>query len=606
MVDAHSFLSSLLSLSAPTGRFGRHRCVLREWLPGARAAFVTGDFNGWSRSASPMRACTDADDGAAAGVFEYTFETPPAHLSRIKLHVIAADGRAFDRVPSRAEYVVVAPSSGTMDEVVWAPPEPYRWRHPRPGPRKGPLLIYEAHVGIASADPRVATYREFADNVLPRIAALGYNAVQLMAVAEHSYYASFGYQVTSFFAASSRSGTPDDLRHLCDTAHGLGLCVLMDLVHSHASRNVLDGLGEIDGSETAYFHAGARGYSQWNSRLFDYGKPATVEFLLSNIRFLLEQYRFDGFRFDAVGVMLYPEATGVLDQDAHRYLQLANLLIRRVAGEHAITLAEDVTGYPGTCRPVREGGLGFDYRMAMHLPIVWIHTASTFGDDEWPLSYVVTNLTRRAEPTVAYVECHDQSLVGDKTLACRLIGDAMYTNMSTLGEPCAAVDRGVALLKIIRVLTLALGGDAWLNFMGNEFGHPEWLDFPRSGNDHSFHFARRRWDLVDDPLLLYAALNRFDRALLAAAAPCMVGDWSDLAVDDATKVVSFVRNGRFVALNFDPTETRTVAVPRGRPKDLVLDTDAPEFGGCGRTVARDAAVQLAPRSGVVLRLQCAI
>lgn len=173
-------------------------------------------------------------------------------------------------------------------------------------PAHAGLRIYEAHVGMSSAEEKVNSYRDFADNVLPRIEALGYNCVQLMAIMEHAYYGSFGYHVTSFLAPSSRFGTPEDLKYLVDTAHGMGLLIIMDLVHSHAAKNVNDGINRFDGSDHQYFHAGARGnHDLWDSRLFDYSKLEVQRFLLSSARLFIEEFRFDGYRFDGVTSMMY-------------------------------------------------------------------------------------------------------------------------------------------------------------------------------------------------------------------------------------------------------------------------------------------------------------
>lgn len=195
--------------------------------------------------------------------------------------------------------------SPVYDARFWNPPQRYQFKNSRPK-KPASVRIYEAHVGISSPDPKVTTYKEFTHSVLPRIHRLGYNVIQLMAIMEHAYYASFGYQINSFFAASSRYGYPDELRELVDTAHGLGLTVLLDVVHSHASKNVLDGLNEFDGSDHHYFHGGQKGtHKLWDSRLFNYGHHEVLRFLLSNLRFWMEEYQFDGFRFDGVTSMIY-------------------------------------------------------------------------------------------------------------------------------------------------------------------------------------------------------------------------------------------------------------------------------------------------------------
>ena len=462
--------------------------VYREWAPGVEEAFLIGDFNAWDRRQCPMQ----RDE---FGV--WTAVLPSGAIkdgTRVKITMRRGE-QWFDRLPawiSRAEYDPIS----NLYEAVYVPKKPFEWKHAKPKVPES-LRIYEAHVGIASPEGKVASYQEFSADVVPRVKRLGYNCIQLMAVMEHAYYGSFGYQVTSFFAASSRYGAIEDLKELIDHAHSQGILVFLDIVHSHACKNVLDGLNEFDGTESCYFHAGDRGVHElWDSRLFDYGKPEVLRFLLSNLRWWLEEYQFDGFRFDGVSSMLYyhhgiaygfsgdyGEYFGpTVDWDAVVYLQLANRLVHSLGG---VSIAEDVSGMPLLSRPLSEGGLGFDYRLNMAVPDLWIKMLKEQRDEEWNMSHLVHTLTNRRwqERTIAYAESHDQALVGDKTIAFWLMEAAMYRDMTKQWGPTPVIDRGIALHKMIRLVTFALGGDSWLCFMGNEFGHPEWLDFPRAGNN---------------------------------------------------------------------------------------------------------------------------
>ncbi|MCQ2364667.1 MAG: alpha amylase C-terminal domain-containing protein [Akkermansia sp.] len=571
--------------------------VYREWAPGARGLRLIGDFNGWNRESHPMQP-TDT------GVWELRLPAEAlAHGQRVKVHVIGANSEGRDRVPAWIRYTEQDAQTYDYCGLVWAPEQPYTWRNTRWNPATvGTPFIYEAHVGMAGEEERVHSYREFADNVLPRVAALGYNVVQLMAVQEHPYYGSFGYHVSSFFAPCNRFGTPEDLKYLVDMAHGLGIAVLLDVVHSHAVKNVAEGLNDFDGSGGQYFKAGERDsrHPDWDSCLFDYGRDEVLEFLLSNLRWWLEEYHFDGFRFDGVTSMLYVHHghepftdlscyfNTMVNVDAVTYLQLAATLVQEVR-PGAFAIAEDMSGMPGLCRPVEEGGFGFTHRLAMGLPDYWIKLLKEKKDEEWSVGdmwYTLIN-RRYGESNIAYAESHDQALVGDKTIAFRLMDAEMYTHMSC-DLPSLVIDRGMALHKMIRLATLAAGGEGWLNFMGNEFGHPEWIDFPREGNGNSYKYCRRQWSLVDNGLLRYRFLNAFDAAMVAlakradipAAAPAQ-----PLNMDEENQVMAFERAGLLFVFNWSGERALpdyALHAPFAGEWRVVLDSDAAEFGGYAR------------------------
>lgn len=529
------------------------------------------------------------------------------HGSKVKISMIANGSGRIDRLPAWVTYVTQDLSvSPAYDAIFWNPSQKYQFKNAKPEKPKA-ARIYEAHVGISTPEPRVGTYKEFTRDTLPRIKRLGYNVVQLMAVMEHAYYASFGYQINSFFAASSRYGTPEELKELIDTAHGLEITVLLDVVHSHASKNVLDGLNEFDGSDSCYFHAGQRGRHQlWDSRLFDYGAYEVQRFLLSNLRFWMEEYQFDGFRFDGVTSMMYLHhgiATGFsggyheyfgpgVDLEGVAYLMVANEMLHKLY-PNVITIAEDVSGMPGTCVPIKDGGLGFDYRLAMAIPDLFIKLLKETADEDWDLGNLCFTLTNRrhGEPTVAYAESHDQCLVGDKTLAFWMMDAEMYTNMSTLSPLTPTIDRGMALHKLIRILVMSLGGEAYLNFEGNEFGHPEWLDFPRAGNNNSFAHARRQFNLPDDPNLRYRFLESFDAALMHLDARfnflCAPQAYISLK-HETDRVLCYERAGLLFIYNFHATRSYTdyrVGVQVPGTYSIVCDSDATQFGGHGRVSA---------------------
>jgi 1,4-alpha-glucan branching enzyme len=572
----------------------------REWAPEARSLHLVGDFNDWNRNATPLW----RDQWGIWSVFlpDDEFFLKLAHGTRVKVHVVGADGVELDRIPAYIRRVVQdPPDTPNFVGIYWNPPTPFEFRHDLPR-RKGGLRVYEAHVGMAQEEGKVGTFKEFTANILPRIASLHYNAIQLMAIQEHPYYGSFGYHVSNFFAVSSRFGTPEDLKELIDTAHALGLIVIMDLVHSHAVKNLNEGLNRFDGTDHQYFHAGPRGqHVAWDSLCFDYSKFEVQRFLLSNVRYWLEEFRFDGFRFDGVTSMLYLDHglgksfgsyddyfTLNTDGDAVAYLQLANVVAHAVKPS-AVTIAEDVSGMVGLARPVSEGGLGFDYRLAMGIPDYWIKLLKEKSDEQWNLNDIYHTLLNRRqhEKHIGYAESHDQALVGDKTLAFWLMDKEMYFSMSKLIQSLV-VDRGIALHKIIRLITFALGGEGYLNFMGNEFGHPEWIDFPREGNNWSYHHARRQWSLVDAEHLRYSGLNNFDRAMqLVDEQFNLLEDpfIEQLACHEDTKQLVFRRGPLVFAFNFHPTESYVglrIPVPDPRDYRVVLNTDSKQFEGFGR------------------------
>lgn len=535
------------------------------------------------------------------------------HNSRVKIRLQHPGGWWLDRIPAWITWATVEPGKmgAKYDGIFWNPPDDEKystWKYPRPTFEKNESLrIYESHVGMSSDKEEVASYRYFADNVIPRIKDLGYNAVQLMAIQEHAYYASFGYHITNPFAVSSRSGTPEDLKYLVDTAHKHGIHVLLDIVHSHISSNADDGLAGFDlgqGLGQNYFLQGDAGYHrQWDSKLLDYGCYETLRYLLSNVRFWLDEYNFDGFRFDGVSSMLYHHHgidvgfSGDYNEyfsmstniDAIVYLMLANKLTHDLVPS-AITIAEDVSGMPGLCRKVSEGGVGFDYRLGMGLPDFWIKMLKHVRDEDWSMSELVSTLCNRryTEKTVGYAESHDQALVGDQTIAFRLMGAEMYDGMSSLQPASDVIARGIALHKMIRLITMALGGEAYLNFMGNEFGHPEWIDFPREGNDWSYKHCRRQWDLVDSGHLRYSHLNAWDQDCLKMdslypfiASPIQ---WVTM-IDNERQVIVAERGQLLFVFNFNPFETfegLRIPVPEPGKYKVILDSDALHVGGMGR------------------------
>jgi 1,4-alpha-glucan branching enzyme len=582
--------------------FGLHKTpkewIFREYAPNATELYLIGDFNNWQQGPEYQL------QNIGNGVWEIKLPLRAMRHGDLYKLMMHWKGGFGERIPAWATRVVQDDYTKIFSAQVWEPSKPYKFKYKKFKPNCAPLLIYECHIGMAGEKEGISTYSEFRENVLPRIYKAGYNCIQIMAIQEHPYYGSFGYHVSNFFAASSRFGTPEELKELIDAAHGLGIAVIMDIVHSHSVKNTKEGLGLFDGTPYLYFHDGARReHPAWDSLCFDYGKNSVMHFLLSNCKFWLDQYHFDGFRFDGVTSMLYYSHglnenftsyddyfNGNQDGDAICYLTLANKTIHEF-NPNAITIAEDMSGMPGLAAKIEDGGVGFDYRLAMGIPDFWIKTIKEVQDQDWRVGHIFWELTnhRSDEHTINYVESHDQALVGDKTIIFRLIDSDMYWHMSKIvGGTTYMLDRGLALHKMIRLITASTINGGYLNFMGNEFGHPEWIDFPREGNGWSYKYARRQWHLVDDHDLKYHWLGDFDRELMELIrdvknfqATPIVQLWDKQ--DD--QVLAYQRKDLIFVFNFNPSQSFTdygIIVPKGAYK-AVLNTDSKEFGGFGQT-----------------------
>ncbi len=578
--------------------YGLHRdadgsWVFREWAPNASRIYLIGEFNNWRRTAAYSL------NPIGGGNWEIRLPAMFLHHQELYKLFIEWPGGGGERLPSYVRRVVQDPVTKVFCAQVWEPDEQYQWKSARPGARPHPL-IYECHIGMSSEEEKVATFEEFRVNVLPHIEALGYDTIQIMALQEHPYYGSFGYQVSNFYALSSRFGTPEEFKHLVDDAHARGIAVVMDIVHSHSVDNEAEGLSLFDGREDLYFYKGPQGrHPAWGSRCFDYGKSETKYFLLSNCKFWMEEYHLDGFRFDGVTSMLYwdhglgKDFVGYdnyfnagVDENAVTYLALAAMLVKELDPD-GITIAEDMSGMAGLAAPFEAGGLGFEFRMAMGVADHWIKWLKEKTDDQWSMGEIWWELTNKRgdEKTISYAECHDQALVGDKTLIFRLIDKEMYTSMN-IDSKSLVVDRGIALHKMIRLVTIATAGDGYLTFMGNEFGHPEWIDFPRAGNGWSYKYARRQWSLCKPDYLRYKYLMNFDSDMIH-----LFGKENLLAykpelirADEEKKVLIFRRKNYIFALDFNPSESFTgyaVEAPEG-DWELELDSDEKRYDGFSR------------------------
>lgn len=569
--------------------------VIRDWAPNATAIYLIGEFNNWQEQ--PEYALRSIGSG------NWELKLSPGKMTHNDLFAFSVhwSGGQGKRIPAWINRVVQDDHTKIFNAQVWAPKDAYQWKNPGFKRSSEAPLIYEAHIGMAGENERVHTYSEFRTDILPRIQKAGYNTIQFMAIPEHPYYGSFGYHVSSFFAPSSRFGTPEELKQLVDEAHGMGISVIIDLVHSHAVKNETEGLGKYDGTRWQFFHDGHKGeHPAWDSYCFNYGKPEVIHFLLSNIRYWLEEFKLDGFRFDGVTSMLYFDHglgkaftcyddyfNSGLDQEAFTYFIMANRLIHEI-NTNALSIAEEMSGLPGLATPYKDGGLGFDYRMAMGVPDFWIKTIKEIPDEHWDIGTIFHELTskRMDEKVVSYAESHDQALVGDKTIIFRLIDKEMYFSMRK-DQPNMEVERGIALHKMIRLATLSCAGGAYLNFMGNEFGHPEWIDFPREGNNWSYKHARRMWSLADNKDLRYQWLADFDREMITLVKKSKLIETPEVnwAHDHkGNQILAYTRGNYLFVFNFHPTQSFVdYGIPLSAEKyKIVLNTDEERFGGQNR------------------------
>ena len=586
----------ILGFSNAHEYFGLHRkndhWIFREWAPNATAIYLIGDFTEWELSDEFALSYGDKH-----GVWEIEIPIDIInHEDLFKLQIYWPGGSG-ERLPAYSRRVVQDPETYIFSAQVWEPLNSYEWKANKKEICNDRPLIYEAHIGMAQEEGKVGSYKEFEDKILPRIIKSGYNTIQLMGIMEHPYYGSFGYHVSNFFSPSSRFGTPDDLKKLIDACHKSKIRVIIDLIHSHSVKNEVEGLARFDGSTYQYFHSGARGYHDaWDSKCFDYGKPEVIHFLLSNIKYWMDEFKLDGFRFDGITSMLYHHRglgttfpdyhsyfDGNLDLDAFSYLALANKLIHSINNE-AITIAEDVSGLPGIGAPIEDGGCGFDYSLSMGSPDCWFYLTSEVPDEEWEMGYLFHKLTEKRpdEKVISYVESHDQAFVGGKTLIFQLIDKEMYFNMHASAKNIS-VDRGVALHKMARLATILSAGDGYLNFMGNEFGHPEWIDFPREGNNWTYHYARRQWSIRDDKNLKFHFLGNFDEALINLSKKENVLEYniSKQQIDEDNKIITFERGNLLICLNFHVKNSQ-LDYPinvSGIKYELILNSDNPKFGG---------------------------
>eukprot|EP00850_Spirogloea_muscicola_P015113 SM000113S24069 [mRNA] locus=s113:233195:240648:- [translate_table: standard] len=488
------------------------------------------------------------------------------HRDKFRVSLKTAEG-TLERVPSCATYVRPDnDGSGNWHAALWSPPprERHRWSHPSP-PKPRASRIYECHVGISGEDPKVATFKDFKQQVLPRIRSMGYNTVLLIGVPEHAEYSSMGRKVTNYFAVSSRLGTPDDFKDLVDTAHGLGLRVMLEIVHSYAAASEGHGLSLFDGKSDSFFYSGKRGFHRnTGTRIFNFADYTVLRFLISNLSWWVEEYRIDGFRFFSVPSMIYSHngtmssPSGVagyfdnaVDNNAINYLILANEMLHSLRPD-IVTIADDSTFYPGLCEPVSQGGLGFDFVSSPSN--FWAQLISSVPIINWNMQEIVEALVARrgTSDILASAEDFSQSINGQLPIIQLLM--SQEPEIGSDGDSPTHLVEILGVHKIIRMITLSLGGDAYLNFMGNEFGHPEAL-----------------------------MLCEEENGLLTGGTPEISH------VNNEFKVIAYMCGKMLFVFNFHPSqsyEEYRIRIAKGGVYELILDTDSPVYGGLGRLTAQ--------------------
>ncbi|KAI8557559.1 hypothetical protein RHMOL_Rhmol04G0020000 [Rhododendron molle] len=481
------------------------------------------------------------------------------HGSKYRVYFNTSDG-PLERVPAWAPYVVPDADGNQAFAVHWEPPPEYtyKWKHKHPEVPKS-LRIYECHVGISGLEPKIASFNDFTEKVLPYVKEAGYNVIQLIGLVEHKDYFTIGYRVTNLYAVSSRYGTPDDFKRLVDEAHGLGLLVFLDIVHSYSAADEMVGLSLFDGSNDCFFHTGKRGHHKfWGTRMFKYGDVDVLHFLLSNLNWWVVEYHIDGLQFHSLASMIYTHngfaslsgdmeeyCNQYVDKDALMYLILANEILHALHPK-IITIAEDATLYPGLCEPTSQGGLGFDYFVNLSASEMWSSLLGNVPDCDWNMSKIVSTLIgnkHSADKMLLYAENHNQSISGGCSFGEILLGEPR----EHASDRKASILRGSSLHKMIRLISFTIGGHAYLNFMGNEFGHPK--------------------DMMN--------VDEKER-ILSRGLPNIHH------VNDTTMVISYLRGPLLFIFNFHPTtsyERYSVGVEEAGEYQVILNSDEKRYGG---------------------------
>ncbi len=563
-------------------RFGAHvvdgGTRFAVWAPAARAVHVIGDFNDWKPGAATMAKIGDT------GVWEVVVPGV-GHGALYKYEIEAADGKHLFKADPFAQRHEVAPNTASM---VWDRTYTWgdaAWMSKRQGTlgNDAPVAIYEVHLGSwRRSDGQLPTYASITPQLVDYVTRLGFTHVELLPLSEHPFYGSWGYETTGYFAATSRYGEPEELMALIDALHQAGVGVVIDWVPAHFP-NDAHGLVAFDGTPLYEYADPRRGFHpEWNTMIFDYGRPEVQSFLLSSAMAWLDRFHVDGLRVDGVATMLYRDygrqggewvandRGGNENDEAVELLRRLNTAIHR---EHSdvVTMAEESTAWPKVSGAVDDGGLGFDYKWDMG----WMHdTLAYLARDPIHRKYHHNELTMRG--MYAFAErfvlplSHDEVVYGKRSLVNKFPGDRWQQ---------------LASLRLLYAYMYSQPGKKLL-FMGSELAaDSEWN-----------HDAGLDWKLEDEPShrqiqLLVGELNRLYRTEPTLHdRDCDPAGFQWLIVDDSERSIlvyeriSATGERLIAAHNFTPVPRPNVriGVATGGWWDEILNTDAVEVGGSGQ------------------------
>ncbi len=547
------------------------------WAPHARAVHVIGDFNHWDPANSPMSRIGETGIWSCEIVGALQWD-------RYKYSILGEDGRLYDKIDPYARHAETRPNDASIlydpDDYIWEDGKFAASRTDALTPR--PINIYELHLGSwrRQADGNFMNYRQIAKDLVEYCLEMGYTHVELMPVSEHPLDDSWGYQVTGYYAVTSRFGTPADFKFMVDLLHQHDIAVILDWVPAHFPRN-LEGLIRFDGSPCYEYPDPRIGeHREWGTYVFNYEKMEVQSFLISNAIFWLDEFHIDGLRVDAVSSMLYrnygrvdflPNIHGGTDNiEAVQFLRRLNEIVRENY-PHVMMIAEESTAWAKVSHPVEHGGLGFTHKWNMG----WMHdTLDYFSTDYyarvWHQDQLCFSMMYAFSENFILSISHDEVVHGKKSILDKMPGDPW---------------RKFASLRTLFLYMIAHPG-AKLTFMGAEYGqYVEWR-FYEELQWFMLHYEAHK--LLKD---FVRVLNHFyleTQALWIKDRSWEGFEWLDIS-DRDNSVFLFQRKGEtindkvIVALNMVPVPLESYRIPVDDPGiyEVVINTDDMRFGGSG-------------------------